>query len=616
MKSTGFISPSPNTTIQQLLFNYLPTTIATFIEPLWVAIIRVLSILMPMEELRRGNAKFEASIGANYVSLPPQLLFVRALRSRQFLLSLTCAMALLSSLLAVAFSGLFQQTVLIEEIPASMKRSLQPFLLNVGFRGGLDGTELAINGSGPSFVNAETHWDYVDPFYVVDANITRGLGLPAWTTSEYYFVPFEGVNIPPTSVGSTATTQGFGIDMPCVTSDQTSSYGTVSFKIDASSGFETNLTTSHVMRNGSRYDCYSRYTLENDSGGVGLRFQVQEDPAYIPLDLPPGSGAHAAETVIGMTATDQEQAATCAQELAVAWHRADFTPQSGSYVSSKSNEKSLLLMCHPRLKVAPFRVTVDFSGRVQTYTQAGPFATNPSIYYSGPVPRAVTDTIALFHRDIGNVPPWHNDTAAYDWLNYFIKLQTNSSDISDPLQPLPDPNKISPIIEDIFRRVFASALSLNYNAVFKPADAKQATDGPDALQGTIPVVVERWFISNLMFTIALVILTLMLSVAIALFIWRPPRYLPRIPTSIASQMAYFASGSIMGDLRQMDPTPRPVELETTLKRKNYLYGYGKFVGWDHQPHVGIERAPYYTPLEGQLRRRTGPRFSSGREVEL
>lgn len=40
------------------------------------------------------------------------------------------------------------------------------------------------------------------------------------------------------------------------------------------------------------------------------------------------------------------------------------------------------------------------------------------------------------------------------------------------------------------------------------------------------------------------------------------------------------------------------------------------MGLDHKPHVGIERAPYYTPLEGQLRRRTGSRFSSGKGVSL
>lgn len=597
---------------------------ATFIEPLWVSIIRVLSILMPMEELRRGNSKFKASVGANYVSLPPQLLFVRALRSRQFLLSMTCVMALLSSLLAVAFSGLFQQVTIAQGIQTPMKHSFLPFLQSVGLRGSVDASQENSGMLNLSFVNANTHWDYVDPFYVVDANITRGLSLPPWTTSDYYFVSFDVDKLPANADGSrSAVTQGFGIDVPCITSDHSSNYGNVSFEVDISSDGQNNLTTSHVMGNGSRYDCHSRYTLFDDSGGVALRFQVQANPAYLPLSRPEKSGPHAVETVIGMTATSnlkmtptQEQAATCAQEIAVAWFRADFTEQANQAVPSMSNERSLLLMCYPRLKIAQFEVSVDSSGGVTSYAQTGPFVADTTSYYDGPAPRALTDTIALLHGTIGDVPNWHSDTAAYDWLNYFIKIKTNSSDITDPLKPLPDPTKISPLIEDIVRRVFTSSLSLNQNATFKLMDTQQVIDGIGALHGTIWVQVDRWVISELMFTIALTILILMLLVAVAVFVWRPARFLPRIPTSIASQMAYFASSSIMGDMRRMDQSSRPQEKEMALKSKQYLYGYGKFVGLDHKPHVGIERAPYYTPLEGQLRRRTGSRFSSGKGVSL
>ncbi len=578
---------------------------------------------MPMEELRRGNSKFKASIGANYVSLPPQLLFVRALRSRHLLLSLACIMGLLSSVLAVAFSGLFQQATLVQEIEAPMRRSFQPFLQNVGLQGSQDGTNLRGDGSGQSFININTRWDYADPFYVVDANITRGLPLPPWTTPDYYFLSFDGDNQLNNSDGSrSAITHGIGIDVPCITSDQSSSYGNASLEVDTSitgQTPQTNLTTSHVMSNGSRYNCYSRYTLEQESGLFGLSFQVLRNPAFIPLDalVDAPAGAYAVETVIGMTATsNQEQVATCVQDLAVAWLRADLITESGLPVPSTSTEKSLLLMCHPRLRIAPFKVSVDYGGRVLNYTQAGPFVKDTSPYYDGPVPRAVTDTIALFHGEIGNRPSWHNDTSAYDWLNYFIKIKPNSSDVTDPLKPLPNPTTISPVIEDIFRRVFTSALSLNKDTTFKRAEATQPMDGPDALQGTIPVTVNRWVISNLMFIMALTILILMFLTAIAVFLWRPRRYLPRIPMSIASQMAYFASSSVMEDMRRMDQSSGPQEMETALKSKNYLYGYGKFVGMDHKPHVGIERAPYYTSLKGQLRQRTGPRFSKGKDVPL
>ena len=163
----------------------------------------------------------------------------------------------------------------------------------------------------------------------------------------------------------------------------------------------------------------------------------------------------------------------------------------------------------------------------------------------------MTETIALSHRENGNVPSWHNDASAYDWLNFFIKLGTKSSDITNPYKPLPNPLKIQPIVKNMLRRVFTSALSLNHDTVSKHADAAQTIDGPGALLGTVPVAIDRWVVSNLMFTLALVILIFMLFVAVGLFVWRPPKYLPRIPTSMASQMAYFASSSPMEDFRGM-----------------------------------------------------------------
>ena len=150
----------------------------------------------------------------------------------------------------------------------------------------------------------------------------------------------------------------------------------------------------------------------------------------------------------------------------------------------------ILLMCHLRLKMAPFEVTVYFGGGVLNYSQTGPFVTDTPNSYDGPVPRAVTDTIALFHDEIGNVP-WHNDTSAYGWLNDFIKIKTNSSDITDPYKPLPDPMKIRFIVEDILRRVFTIVLSLNKDAIFKCADANRRTDGPGALHGTVLATIGR-----------------------------------------------------------------------------------------------------------------------------
>jgi hypothetical protein len=110
----GLPLPSQNKFVQNLLENYIPTAIATLIEPLWVLINRLLCLLQPIEELQTCDAKAEDSIDLNYSSLPPQLVVFKALRARHFVLAAVCSMALLANLLSVAFAGLFHHDVVAE----------------------------------------------------------------------------------------------------------------------------------------------------------------------------------------------------------------------------------------------------------------------------------------------------------------------------------------------------------------------------------------------------------------------------------------------------------------------------------------------------------------------
>ena len=178
---------------------------------------------------------------------------------------------------------------------------------NAGFQQSLNGPNIGYNGPAPNFINLNTHWDYVNPFYVVDASITRGLSFPSWTTSEYYFASFDVSDPPEDLDGSrSGVMQGFGIDVPCFSSGQISGHGNVSLKVGEGTNAQTNLTTTHVMSNGSQYNYYSRYSLCDDTCSDTLRFQVEANPAFLPLNPPQVPGPYAGELVIGMTATITE----------------------------------------------------------------------------------------------------------------------------------------------------------------------------------------------------------------------------------------------------------------------------------------------------------------------
>ena len=81
-----------------------------------------------------------------------------------------------------------------------------------------------------------------------------------------------------------------------------------------------------------------------------------------------------------------------------------------------------------------------------------------------------------------------------------------------------------------------------------------------------------------------------------IFYARVPRpFLPRLPTSIASQIAYFAGSHVIDDVSRAGGDLR------RLDEKGVRYGYGKYIGKDGWTHAGIEREPYVIKLGGEKR---------------
>jgi hypothetical protein len=90
-------------------------------------------------------------------------------------------------------------------------------------------------------------------------------------------------------------------------------------------------------------------------------------------------------------------------------------------------------------------------------------------------------------------------------------------------------------------------------------------------------------------------------------------FLPRLPTSIASQIAYFASSHAIDDVRKAGGDL------SELDKQGYRYRYGKYVREDGKTHISIERVPDVTKLRSQsnwnLRRWPGPASMQQGELE-
>jgi len=548
----GMPQPSNNTVANQLLTNYLPVIFATFLEPFWLLLNRVLCILRPFEELRTGNAQPSKSLKLKYTSLPPQLVIFRALRARHFLLAAICAIGLSANILSVALSGLFQTSV-----------------TTVGADSTFKPLDLPIFEQIPTFDDMDL--PNADPLYVVKANVSDGTALPPWLSQDRFFMPFvtgfSSLNLSTKAVK--AVTQGFGAKLACAAID----YDAFPF-INGSGEYGIGRSAAPVVVpqafTGGR-DIICNNSNQGPDGGQN-------------------NSKAALEVIIPLSAVDQSTAEFCATLLLVGFLRANLSVSSDNYKTDNSDQpadiepnvlavnslSSLWMVCQPTFLTAPYSVTVDNSGRIQEYTQVGSYASNSDPFFSG---NATVDN--LFNRTgylWGHIPDthsyWHNDTFVDTWFAFFIKQLTNVTVFIDPTQPVPTFDVIVPVVEDVYARVFAIILSLNTDWFGNPP--------PDArIAGTVFTAQSRIFLSRPAYIIIMTLLGLNILVATVYYAKRPKRMLRRMPTTIASVLELFDGSGLVKEANNGGGL-----------KEDWKLGYGRFMGTDGKPRIGIERRPF------------------------
>jgi hypothetical protein len=145
--------------------NYIPTVIATLIEPVWVMLNRLLCVLQPFEELRRGNAAASNFIELDYSSLPPQLVIFKALRKKHVALAVVCVMALLANVLAVGFGAMFNEMQTLVAVPQNFTQPCQALFRDIDPTVGPWNVSAAVGGG----------WDQ---FYIAMSNLTAMTTMP------------------------------------------------------------------------------------------------------------------------------------------------------------------------------------------------------------------------------------------------------------------------------------------------------------------------------------------------------------------------------------------------------------------------------------------------------
>ncbi|KAM0723685.1 hypothetical protein Q7P37_000673 [Cladosporium fusiforme] len=552
----GLPLPSQNRFVRQMLQNYVPTIIATIIEPVWVLLNRIMCTMQPFEGLRSGIARTQRSIGLNYSSLPPQLVVGKALRAQHFILAAVCILALLANVLAIALSGMFNEEAVALSRPKYATPSFEP-----RFRSDFEN----MTDTGPN------------TFYSAMANFTSATPMPAWTDDRRFYLP---MSLP----ADMNETDHFQVE-------------TTSMEIDP--------------------DCHPHagiwnYTFSERSRNMTLTVRGRSGPLYCQVrriivtsyahPMPCSDERIALEVFMPMTAhneTNSEERDECQQLIVGVWARtsAGHLCTDGG-IATLTRDDATVMVCKPRIVSGSANVTVTGDSLVTQADAPGNHNSSESTLSPSTDPESAQvlreSTRSLFGQKVNDMittqtygGTWHNDSFPSDWTSYVMNNLDPDAGLLDPNSPPPDVDTAIALFTKAYRKVSAIWLSLNHEKLLVPTDARTT-----AVIGTVVQDEIRIMVSESMVILSITILALYILVAFAVYARQPARFLPRMPTTIASDMALFAASKAVEEMGRTTGADRDVWLDSARMR----FGYGPYVGTDGKPHVGIERSPFVNSL--------------------
>lgn len=483
-------------------------------------------------------------------------------------------MTLLANVLAVALGGL-----MYEGAVTTTRGSTFSSMKNAKFRE-LNGTGLPFNAK--QAVNSQGGTTF-EPFYRQVSNDTAGTPLPPWTDEMYAYVPI-GLNDTQSDDMVWLQTTAFGAEANCRPLETTGSNNyTLGFGVDAS-------------------EAYVHVYLEKDDGfsvncspfAPWTRSYAASGQNYTRL---PRAGKMGLE-LNGWLANDDRSSPDdlfCRQHVVLGWIRANWETRKGKGAGLSKDQLPLMklnshsatvVLCKPSISVDTADIKVDSSGHVYQLKSTTPVTTPREQYFGSSEQDLVAQANQFF---IDSDSTWHNDSFPSDFINYLIIESTNDTSLIDSSLPVPDPEIAVQYVESLYKRLFALLVSTYSDMLLE--DSK---DGAGT-RVTIETPEIRILLSTPAFVVAEAILACYVLVTIVFYAQRPWRVLPRLPSSMASIIAYFAASEALNELsklRQKDP-----QAPTRVWMSSWRWSYGKFVGRDGKNHLGIEIASLVNALE-------------------
>jgi hypothetical protein len=183
---------------------------------------------------------------------------------------------------------------------------------------------------------------------------------------------------------------------------------------------------------------------------------------------------------------------------------------------------------------------------------------------------------------------WHNDSFSSDWASHLITKSMNSSRLLDPRAPLPSFDEVVRPFNALYSELFAIWVGRNRDRIL-------VSGAQSVITGTELQPTTRIFMSTVMFGISEGILVAYIFVTLLLYIRRPWKILCRLPSDLASVIAYFAASRAVLEMKGTAHLSKK-EQALHLARLDGRFGFGSFISHDGMNHLGIEKEPYVASL--------------------
>jgi hypothetical protein len=252
------------------------------------------------------------------------------------------------------------------------------------------------------------------------------------------------------------------------------------------------------------------------------------------------------------------------------------------------------MLCQPQLEIGTADIRVDANGvlldeAINVTPDPDQSVVALASYTTNGVENVIGQSNLFLFRSL--LPNWHKDLYATECLHYFINRARGDLRLTDPNSPVPTLSDVEEAVNKAYARLFATWVAVNRDLLFL-----RATDATIQIKGFTVTLEQRLFFTFSMFVVSEIILSIYVIVSILMYIRRPGRYLPRMPTSIAAAIALFAPSAAVKDMRNTSCMTNKMR-ERHLKDLDSYYGYGSYIGNDGAVHVGIEKAPYVQYLK-------------------